>query len=141
MKDPGKFILPEEFEGKEETNGLFDLGASVNLMPLTMFERLKIGELKSTRMQLQLVDCSIVYPMGVCEDVLVKVGKFVFPTDFVILEMDEDTDIPLIFGRPFVATAKVKIDVEKGKLFVKAHGKKIKFKMFEQKPVEKRDPF
>src|ERR1044072_8327014 len=93
--------------------------------------------------QLQMADRSIVYPRGVYEDVLVKVGKFVFPTDFVILEMDEDTDRPLIFGRPFLTTAKVKIDVEKGKVSVKAHGKKIKFKMFEhkQKHVEKRDAF
>ena len=88
MKDPGKFMLPVEFEGKGETNGLIDLGASVNLMPLTMFERLRIGELKSTRMQLQLADCSIVYPRGVCENVLVKVGKFVFPADFVILDIE-----------------------------------------------------
>ena len=87
MKDPGKFILHVEFEDKGETNGMIDLGASVNLMPLSMFERLKIGELKSTRMKLQLADRSIVTPWGVCEDVLVKVGKFVFPADFVILDM------------------------------------------------------
>src|ERR1044072_3579510 len=141
VKDPGRFTLPVEFEGQRDSSGLIDLGASVNLMPRSMFERLEIGELKKTMIQLQMDDRSIVYPWGVCEDVLVKVGKFVFPADFVILDMDEDTDIPLIFGRPFLATAKVKIDVEKGKVSVKAHGKKIKFKMFEQKPVEKRDPF
>src|ERR1044072_143622 len=62
MKDPGKFMLPVEFEDREESNGLVDLGASVNLMPLSMFERLDIGELKSTRVQLQLADGSIVTP-------------------------------------------------------------------------------
>src|ERR1044072_6122322 len=115
MKDPGKFMLPVEFEGKGGTNGLIDLGTSVNLMPLTMCERLGIGELKSTRMQLQLADCSIVYPRGVCEDVLVKVGKFVFLADFFFLDIAEDADMPLIFGRPFLATEKVKIDVFKMK--------------------------
>src|ERR1044072_1707180 len=97
MKDPGKFMLPVEFEDKEESNRLIDLRASVNLMPLSMFERLDIGELKSTRTQLQLADGSIVTPWGVCEDVLLKVGKFVFPADFVILDMKEDMAMPLIF--------------------------------------------
>src|ERR1044072_5778000 len=143
MKDPGKFMLPVEFEGKGETNGLIDLGASVNLMPLTMFERLRIGELKSTRMQLQLADCSIVYPRGVCEDLLVKVGKFVFHADFVILDIDEDADMPLIFGRPFLATAKVKIDVFKRVVSVKAYGEKIKINMpeWKEKQNEQGDAF
>src|ERR1044072_4894531 len=109
VKDPGRFALLVEFEGKGATSGLIDLGASVNLMPLSMFERLKIGELKGTMTQLQLADRSIRYTWGVCEDVLVKVGKFVFPADFVIIDMD----MPLIFGRPFLATTRVKIDVEK----------------------------
>src|ERR1044072_2555196 len=90
MKDPGSFTLPVEFEGQEEVRALIDLGASVNLMPLSMFERLKIGELKSTMMNLQLADRSIIFPWGVVEDVLVKVGKLEFPTDFVIVDMDED---------------------------------------------------
>src|ERR1044072_207231 len=143
MKDPGRFLLPVEFEGKEGTNGLIDLGASVNLMPLSMFERLKIGELKPTMIQLQLADRSIRTPWGVCEDVLIKVGKFVFPADFVILDMDEDSDMPLIFGRPFLATAKVKIDVEKRVVSVKAYGKSVEIKMLDvkEKPQEKGDVF
>src|ERR1044072_1468424 len=72
MKDPWKFMLPVEFEGKEESNGLIDLGASVNLMPLSMVERLNIGELRNTRIQLQLADGSFVTPWGICEDVLIK---------------------------------------------------------------------
>ncbi|XP_057432651.1 uncharacterized protein LOC130725440 [Lotus japonicus] len=141
MKDPGKFMLPVEFEGKGETKGLIDLGASVNLMPLSMFERLKIGELKGTMMHLQLADRSIVTPWGVCEDVLVKVGKFYFPADFVILDMDEEDEMPLIFGRPFLATTKVKIDVEKRVVSLKSYGKKMKIKMpdLQEKPKEKGD--
>src|ERR1044072_1742694 len=78
MKDPGQFMLPVEFEGKEESNGLIDLGTIVNLIPLSMFERLNIGELKNTRIQLQLAVGSFVTPWGICEDVLVKVGRFCY---------------------------------------------------------------
>ena len=82
-------------------------------------------------------------PWGVCEDVLIKVGKFVFPADFVVLDMKEDMAMPLIFGRPFLATAKVKIDVFKRVISVKAYGKRIKIKMPEvtEKPKEKGDVF
>src|ERR1044072_2878963 len=137
MKDLGKFMLSVEFEGKEESSGLIDLGASVNLMPLSMFERLDIGELKSTRMQLHLADGSIVTPWGVCEDVLLKVGKFVFPADFVILDMKVDMAMPLIFGRPILATAKVKIDVFKRVISVKAYGKRISINMPDGKLEQK----
>src|ERR1044072_642791 len=88
-------------------------------------------------MQLQLADGSIVTPCGVCEDVLVKVGKFIFPADFVILDMKEDMAMPLIFGRPFLATAKVKIDVFKIVISVKAYGKRIKINMPEWKEKQK----
>jgi hypothetical protein len=143
MKDPGSFTLPVEFEGQEEFKALTDLGASVNLMPLSMFERLKIGELKSTMMNLQLADRSIIFPWGVVEDVLVKVGKLEFPADFVIVDMDEDKKIPLIMGRPFLATAKAKIDVAKGLVSLKANGKRKDFKMGDIKvePKEQGDAF
>src|ERR1044072_166144 len=137
MKDPGKFMPHVEFEGREESNGLIDPGASVNLMPISMFERLNIGELKNTRIQLQLADGSYVTPWGVCEDVLIKVGKFIFPADFVILDMKEEGAMPLIFGRPFQATAKVKIDVFKRVVYVKAYGKRIKINMPEWKEKKK----
>src|ERR1044072_7746059 len=119
VKDPGKFTLPVEFEGKGEANAFIYLGATVSLMLLSMFERLKVGELKSTMIYLQLADRSYVTPWGVCEDVLVKVGKFEFPVDFVILEIDEDANMPIILGRHFLATAKANIDVEKGMVSLK----------------------
>src|ERR1044072_6290130 len=106
-------------------------------MPLSMFGRLDIGELKSTRRQLQLADSSIVTPWGVCEDVMLKVGKFVFPADFIILDMKEDMAMPLIFGTPILATAKVKIDVVKRVVSMKAYGKKIKINMPEWKEKQK----
>ena len=133
VKDPGQFMLPVEFEGREELRGLVDFGASISLMSFSLFKKWGIGEMKPARMSLQLADRTTVVPRGVVEDVLVKVGKFVFPIDFVVLDYDEDIKTPLILGRPFLATAKVKIDAERKKVSVKAHGKKMKFKMPDSK--------
>src|ERR1044072_4857852 len=120
VKDSGSFTLSVEFEGKEgEVRALTDLGASVNLMPLSLFKRLGLGEVKPTMMTLQMADRSLVTHWGVVEDVLVKVGKFVFLVDFVILDFDEDEKIPLILGRPFLTTAKAKIDAAKRKVSLK----------------------
>ncbi|XP_019164434.1 PREDICTED: uncharacterized protein LOC109160613 [Ipomoea nil] len=77
------------------------LNEDINLMPLTLFKKLKIAEMKPTTISLQLADRSVKYPLGVVEDILVKVGKFYFPTDFLILDMGSDTDTSLILGRPF----------------------------------------
>ncbi|XP_073153213.1 uncharacterized protein [Henckelia pumila] len=81
--------------------------------------KLSLGEPKSTRMSLQLAERSIKYPRGIIEDVLVKVDKFIFPVDFVVLDMEEDLDMPLILGRPFLATGKALIDVQKGELLLR----------------------
>lgn len=88
----------------------------MNLIPHTIYKRLGLGELKKTRISLQLVDRSIKYPLSVVEDVLVKIDKFVIPCDFVALEMNEDVDIPIILEISFVATARTIIDVKVGKL-------------------------
>ena len=73
-------------------------------MPLSMFKRLRLGETKSTTISLQLADRFYQHPRGIIENVLVKVGKFILPTDFVILDMEEDDTVPTILGRPFLAT-------------------------------------
>ncbi|XP_073120712.1 uncharacterized protein [Henckelia pumila] len=109
---------------------LCDLGASINLMPYSVFRKLSLGEPKSTRMSLQLADRSIKYPRGIIEDVLVKVYKFIFPVDFVVLDMEEDLDMPLILGRPFLATGKTLIDVQKGELLLRVGEEKISFDVF-----------
>ncbi|XP_073120556.1 uncharacterized protein [Henckelia pumila] len=83
---------------------------------------LELGEVKATTITLQLADRSITYPRGIVEDVLVKVNKFIFPADFVILDMDKDEETPLIFGRPFLATARALIDVHKGELTLRVGG-------------------
>ena len=93
----------------------------------------KIGELeiKPTRMTLQLADRSIKYPHGVVEDVLFKVDKFLFPMNFVIMEMEEDVEVPLILGRPFMKIAWVLIDVDNGKLIVRVKDEEMNFNVFE----------
>ncbi|GKE46754.1 DNA-directed DNA polymerase [Tanacetum coccineum] len=80
-------------------------------MLYTMYKKLGLGEPKDTRMSLELADRSIQYPRGIIENVLIKVDKFVLPIDFVILDMPEDSRVPIILGRPFLATARATIDV------------------------------
>ncbi|KAK8621926.1 hypothetical protein V6N13_097554 [Hibiscus sabdariffa] len=95
-------------------NALCDLGSSVNLMPKTVFKKLGIGIERPTTVILQLADRSHVRPEGKVEDVIVKVGKFVFPVDFLILDCEVDDKAPIILGRPFLATGRILIDCEKG---------------------------
>ena len=92
----------------------------------------KIGnlEVQPTKMQLQLADGSIKYPYGVVEDVLVKVDKFIFPVDFVIVDMKEDEEVPLILGRPFMKMARIIVDVDKGELQLRAQYEEVTFNFF-----------
>ncbi|XP_062080125.1 uncharacterized protein LOC133784869 [Humulus lupulus] len=82
-------------------------------MPLEIFRKLKLGEAHSNTVSLQMADRSIKHPRGMIEDVLVKVDKFIFPADFIVLDMEEDTNIPIMIGRPFLATGRALIDVQK----------------------------
>ncbi|XP_073031153.1 uncharacterized protein [Primulina eburnea] len=109
---------------------LCDLGASINLMPLSVFRKLGLSEPKPTQMSLQLADESVKHPRRVKEDVLVKVGKFAFPIDFVVLDMEEDREMPLILGRPFLATSKAVIEVQEGKLRLRVGKEEITFNVF-----------
>ncbi|GJS59047.1 reverse transcriptase domain-containing protein [Tanacetum coccineum] len=110
-KDPGSFTIPYDIGQLHIDNALADHGASISLMSYTMYEKLSLGEPKATRMSLELADRSIQYPRGIIENVLIKVDKFVLPIDFVILDMPEDSRVPIILGRPFLATARAMIDV------------------------------
>ncbi|XP_075473347.1 uncharacterized protein LOC142504353 [Primulina tabacum] len=142
-KDPGSFSIPctigTSFFGKT----LCDLGASINLMQYSYFEKLKIGEVKPTTISLQLADRSIKYPRGVVEDVLVKVDKFIFPVDFVVLDMEEDREIPLLLGRPFLATGRALIDVHKDELVLRLNDESVIFNVFQsiKYPNDKSDCF
>ena len=99
-------------------------------MPLSMFKRLGLGEVKPSTICLQLADRSITYPWGVIEDVLVKVGKFIFPADFVVMNMKEDLEVPLILGRPFLATGGALIDVQSGGLTLRVNGEEVTFSIY-----------
>ncbi|GJT74435.1 reverse transcriptase [Tanacetum coccineum] len=125
--DLGSFTLPCLIEPLPVKNALADLGASINLMPHSLFRRLGISKLKHTKMSIQLADRSIKYPIGVCENLLVKISKFIFPIDFVVLEMDEDELVPIILGRPFLATARAVSDVHKGKLSLRVESETVTF--------------
>ncbi|XP_048227242.1 uncharacterized protein LOC125369272 [Ricinus communis] len=98
------------------SNTLADLGASINLMSYSLFTKLRLGETKPTRMSIQLADRTVKYPRGIVENVLVKVDKFIFYVDFVIMDMDGESNVPLILGRPFLATSRAIIDIYDGKL-------------------------
>ncbi|KAL0437663.1 UNVERIFIED_CONTAM: Retrovirus-related Pol polyprotein from transposon opus [Sesamum radiatum] len=130
LKDPGSFSIPCTIGGSNFDKALCDLGASINLMPYSIFEKLGMHELTPTIVTLQLADRSIKYPRGIIEDVLVKVGKFVIPVDFVVLDMEEDTNTPLILGRPFLATGKALIDVQKGQLTLRINDDEVVFNVF-----------
>ncbi|XP_019056271.1 PREDICTED: uncharacterized protein LOC109116024 [Tarenaya hassleriana] len=129
MKDPGSFSIPCTLGNVSIKKALCDLGASVSLMPLSICKMLNIGELKPTRMTLQLADRSIKYPIGILEDVPLKVGNFYVPVDFVVMEMDEDSNIPIILGRPFLATAGAVINVKEGHLTLSIGEEKVEFKL------------
>nr|GEU48105.1 DNA-directed DNA polymerase [Tanacetum cinerariifolium] len=111
LGDPGKFLIPCDFPELEECLALADLGASINLMPLSVWKKLSLSELTPTRMTFELSNQSVAYPVGVAEDVFVKVGKFHFPVDFVVVDYDVDPRVPLILGRPFLRTTRALIDV------------------------------
>ncbi|XP_061360663.1 uncharacterized protein LOC133304633 [Gastrolobium bilobum] len=116
LQDPRSFNISIAIGNTNVGRALCDLGASINLMPLSICKALGLSELKPTMVSLQLADRSVRRPNGIIEDVLVKVDKFIFPADFIVLDMEEESEIPLRLGRPFLATARAMIDVEQGNL-------------------------
>nr|GEU75740.1 reverse transcriptase domain-containing protein [Tanacetum cinerariifolium] len=116
LRDPGKFLIPCDFPGMVECLALADLGASINLMPFSVWKRLSLPDLKPTCMTLELADRLISRPVGVAEDVYVKVGSFHFPADFVVVDFDADPRVPLILERSFLKIERALIDVFEGEL-------------------------
>nr|GEW49367.1 reverse transcriptase domain-containing protein [Tanacetum cinerariifolium] len=105
LSDPGRFLIPCNFLEFDNYLALADLGASINLMPLSIWKKLRLPTLNDTKMVLELAERTISKPTGVAENVFVKVGKFYFPADFVVLDFVADPRVPLILGRPFLSTA------------------------------------
>ncbi|GJX12568.1 putative ribonuclease H-like domain-containing protein [Tanacetum coccineum] len=114
-KDPGSFTLPCFINNVCFDKALVDLGASVSVMPFSTYTNLGLGVLSHTRLTIELADRTIKQLRGIAKNVLVRISKFVFTIDFIILDIPEDDDIPLILGRPFLSTAHIKIDVFKRK--------------------------
>ena len=129
MKDLSSFTIPCSIGKYEFKKALCDSGASINLMPLSMVQRLSLGELTPTTIILQMADRSMAQPEGVLEDVMVKVGKFIFPVDFVVIKMEEENQIPLLLGRPFLAIGAALIDVQKGELTLRVGNEVVHFNL------------
>ncbi|XP_038904515.1 uncharacterized protein LOC120090892 [Benincasa hispida] len=138
MRDPRSFTIPCSIGEIYIGHALCDLGASINLMPLSTFKQLEIGELMSISVTLQLADRSLIHSKGKLEDVLVKVDKFILPADFIILDYEVDKDVPIILGRPFFSTEIAQIDVHKREIAMNGNGQKLKFSIIKavSYPVE-----
>ena len=108
---------------------LCDSGASINLMPLSVVKILSLGELTPTAMTLQMADRTLAHPMGIIEDVFIKVGKFIFLVDFVLIDIEEDKQVSLLLGRPFLATGAAFINVKKGELTLRVGDEAVHFNL------------
>ena len=95
-QDPGSFTIPCMIGNTDIGKALCDSRASINLMPLSVAKKLSLGELTSITMTLQMENRTLAHPEGILEDVLIKVGKFVFPVDFVVINIEEDKQVPLL---------------------------------------------
>ena len=131
-KDLGMFTILCTIGNTRLEKAMIDLGASINVMPYSIYVFLKIGPLNKTGVVIHLVDRSITYPKGVVEDVLVQVNDLVFPTDFYVLDMENgDQTTPILLGRSFLRTSKTKIDVHSGTLIMKFDGEIVKFNIYD----------
>ncbi|XP_050142182.1 uncharacterized protein LOC126618130, partial [Malus sylvestris] len=131
-KDPGSFTIPCVIGNTRFESAMLDLGASINVMPYSIYASMNLGALKNDGVIIQLADRSNAYPKGVLEDVLVQVNHLVFPADFYVLEMDESdhaSSLPILLGRPFMKTARTKIDVYSGTLSMEFDGEVVNFNL------------
>ncbi|CAN6581623.1 unnamed protein product [Malus baccata var. baccata] len=141
-KDPGSFTIPCVIGNTKFEHAMLDLGASINVMSYSIYASMNLGELKNDGVIIQLADRSNAYPKGVLEDVLVQVDNLIFPADFYVLEMEDSpnvTPLPILLGRPFMKTARTKIDVFKGTLTIEFDGEIINFNISEAMKFPKDD--
>ncbi|XP_070026602.1 uncharacterized protein [Nicotiana sylvestris] len=135
LKDPGSFTIPVRIGNIDVGRALCDLGESINLMPLSLFKQLGLGAPRPTTMMLQLADRSIAHPEGVIEDVLLQIRKFIFPADFIILSYEADELVPIILGRPLLATGDAIIKEEKLLRVLREHKRALGWTMSDIKGI------
>ncbi|GKE38943.1 reverse transcriptase domain-containing protein, partial [Tanacetum coccineum] len=133
LGDPGRFLIPCDFPEMDECLALANFGASINLMPLSIWKELNLPDLTKTRMVLKLADRTISTPTGIAEDVFVKVGTFFFLADFIVVDYIADPRVPLILGRPFLRTARALIDVHGEQMTLRYDDQSITFKVGDTK--------
>ena len=129
MQDPGNFTIPCTIGNFEMGTALCDSRESINLMPQSVVNRLNFRELTPTTMTLQMDDRSLDQPEGILEDVLIKVGKFIFLVDFLVFDIEEDKQVLLLLGRPFLAIGVALIDVKKGELTLRVGDEAVHFNL------------
>ncbi|XP_070049446.1 uncharacterized protein [Nicotiana tomentosiformis] len=140
--DPGSFTIPCSLGTLNFDKSLCDSGASTNLMPLSIYRKLenKIGEIRPATISLQLADQTTIIPERIVEDVLVRVDKFVFPVDFIVVKIKENKEFPLILGRLFLATGKEILDIHDRKLMLRVGEEVVTFEMNVETGVIKEKP-
>ncbi|XP_050896404.1 uncharacterized protein LOC127103170 [Lathyrus oleraceus] len=131
INDPKEFNITCTIEGMKIPQALCDLGSNIIVMPLSKFKELEIGDIVPSKMTQTLADSSVTRPLGVIQDVLVHVDVLTFPTEFVIIEMKNDSEGFVILGRPFLATKKANIDVEIGELILKFNKEKVVYHAYQ----------
>ncbi|GJY48123.1 zinc knuckle CX2CX4HX4C containing protein [Tanacetum coccineum] len=128
-QDPGSFILPCSIRKLDFKKALADLGASISIMPFSMYKHLGIGKLEPINMIIEMADNTKCTPKRIVENLLIKIDKFIFPVDFVILDMVEDIRMPIILGRPLLATAHAKVYIFRKSISLEVGSEKVIFKM------------
>ncbi|CAL8993274.1 unnamed protein product [Prunus brigantina] len=135
LEDPGSFDIPINIGDKKAGRAMLDLGASINVMPYSVYRELGLEGMKKTSIRLELADHSIKYPKGIVEDILVQVNTLILPADFVVMDMEDNPHEgrvdPILLGRPFMATANTIINVKDGTLSMTVLGETIAFKVFD----------
>ncbi|XP_070002877.1 uncharacterized protein [Nicotiana sylvestris] len=127
LEDPSAFMIPCTIESDEFAKALCDLGKSINLIPYSVFKTLGMGQPSSTSMRIQMADHTLKRPLGVIEDVLVRVDKFILLANFIILDCEVDYEVPIILGRPFLAMGKALFEVEAKELTFRVGNEKVVF--------------
>ncbi|XP_073057415.1 uncharacterized protein [Primulina eburnea] len=128
LLDPGEFVVPCEIGGKLVENAIYDSGASVNIISSSLYEKLGLSRIKPTGLSLKMADKSVRTPLGIVEDVELKIDKIRLLADFVVLDMGNSQNVRAILGRPFLATAGAVIDLKQGKLTMEVDGQNVEFK-------------